>query len=105
MVDGLAAVLAGIDDYAVALAEAILLCEIGGDGHQVADQMLVVRLVEGSDVLARNDEQMSGCLRRDVGEGEYAVILVDRFGWNVAGDDFAEDAIHGLTSVHGRFGR
>jgi hypothetical protein len=38
MVDGLAAVFAGVDDDAVALAEAFLLCDARGHMQQVAEQ-------------------------------------------------------------------
>ena len=78
MIDGLAAVFAGIYDHTIAFAEAIFSGEFGCDEHQVTDQvMLFVCLVERPDVLSRNDEQMGWRLRRDVCERKDTVILVN----------------------------
>src|SRR3974390_3060662 len=56
-------------------------------------------------MLSRNDQEMGRSLRVDVGECKDAVVLVHRLGWNGAFDDFAENAIHSVTSVHGPFGK
>ena len=104
VIDCLPTMFPGVDDYTISPAKAVLLCEIGRDTHQVTDQfMLVVRLIERLDVLARNDEQMCRRLRRDVGKGKGALVLVHGLRLDDAGNNFAEDAIHSVTSVHVRF--
>src|SRR5580658_3306882 len=67
----------------------------------MAEQLAVILrgLADGVDVLARHDEDVHGRLGIDVGEGVSERILEDGCGRNLAGDNFAEDAAHGGTSV------
>ncbi len=103
MIDGLAAVCAGIDHCAVALGEAFGAGDLGGGPEQVAEQGAVafVAVGDGDDVLAGRDEHVHGGLGVDVGEGVAELVLIDGGGGDGAFDDFAEEAIHGVTSVHG----
>ena len=76
---GLAAVVAGIDDDAVAFREAVLACNLRRNPHQVTEESSVFGdgVGKGSDVLARNDENMYGRFGADVGKGVNEVILID----------------------------
>ncbi len=62
--------------------------------HQLAEQCRVtgLKLVESSDVLSRNDQDVNRRLGRDVPEGQDVVILVDHIGWDLSGGDAAEEA-------------
>ena len=101
MVDGLATVGAGVDDYAIALGQAFDARNFRCHPDEMADQLFVVGFgfCEGNNVLARGDEDMDRGLRMNVGEGVALVVLVDGGGGNGAVDDFAEEAGHGVTSV------
>jgi len=95
VVDGLAAIVAGVDDQAVAVGEGVGAGEIGGDGGEMAEEGSVVRggVGERGEVLLGDDEDVSGGLRVDVGEGEGEVVLVEAGGGDGAGDDLAEEAV------------
>lgn len=103
VVDGLSAVAAGVEDGAIAAGEASGAGDFGGGPEQVAEQGLVVFAGggHGVDVLAGNDEDVDGGLGMDVGKGVAELVLVDGDGGDGSFDDFAEEAIHGETSVHG----
>jgi len=51
------------------------------------------RRVYPLDVLLRNDENVGGRLRIDVLKGKDAIVFVDFLRWNLAVDDFAEEAV------------
>jgi len=71
MLDGLAAVLAGVDHQAVSLGEAFVARHLSGGPEQVAEQKAValIGIVQGGDVFARHHQQMHGRLRMKVGKG------------------------------------
>lgn len=96
MVYGLAAVLADIDDHAIAGIKFFLAGDFGRSPQEMAEQSAVFggRLGEGGDVLARNDEQMHRSLGVDVGEGEALLVLVDAGRGDASIGDFAEKAAH-----------
>ncbi len=50
-------------------------------------------IVEGRDMLARDDERVDGRVRIDVAEGDRLLVLVNNIGGNLARDDATEDAI------------
>jgi len=101
MVDGLAAVGAGVDDYAIAFGEAFGFGDFGCGPEEMAEELFVIGIGFGErdDVLARGDEDVDRGLRMDVGEGVALVVFVNGGGGNGAVDDLAEDAAHGVTSV------
>lgn len=101
MVYGLAAVGAGVEDYAIAVGEAFGAGDLSCGPEEMADEFLVVGVGfgEGDDVLARGDEDVDGGLRMDVGEGVALVVFVDRGGGDGAVDDLAEEAGHGGFSL------
>ena len=102
VVDGLATVFAGVDDQAIAFAEAFVAGDLGCGPEQAAEQGAVrsLGLRSGGDVPARHDENVHRRLRVQVGEGVGLLIFEDWLGGNLAGDDFTKQAIHGEISVH-----
>jgi hypothetical protein len=96
VLDGLAAFVAGVDDDAESFGEVGLGGEfVGGEEHVSKEGFVRGGGVgEGADVFARDDEQVRGRLRRDVGEGDDAVVFIDALGGNFSGGDFAEEAVH-----------
>ena len=101
MIDGLAAVGAGVDDHAIAVGEAFGTCDFGCGPEEMAEEFFVVGVGfgEGDDVLAGGDEDVDRGLRMDVGEGVALAVLVDGGGGDGAVDDLAEEAGHGVISV------
>ena len=94
MMHGLAAVVSGVDDDAIALGQLL-----PGDGGSSADEVAEdgLRSMGGSgEVLTRDDEQVGWGFGVDVGEDDALVILKDVLHGDFAGGDFAEDAVgHG----------
>ena len=72
MVDGLAAVVACVDDDAIAVVELMAAGEVGGDSHEVSEERLMLCHSFGlrGYVLFWDDEQMCGGLRVNVGEAD-----------------------------------
>jgi len=101
MIDGLAAVGAGVDHQAVALGQALVAGNLGGGPQQVAEQLAIrlIGIVHRGDVFARRQQYMDGRLRVEVGEGVAQLVLVDRRGGNASVNDFTKDATHSDTSV------
>ena len=94
MVDGLAAVAAGVDDAAIATGgKAFALGYLPGDHQQVSEQVPVF-LGGGLNAwqsLPGNYEDVNGGLGIDVAEGETEPVLVDDVRGYFPADDFAED--------------
>jgi hypothetical protein len=101
VIHGLSAVVAGVNDDAVALAQAFFAGYLGGDPDEVTEQSGVMSccLGERGDVFARQDEDVYGRLRVDVREGIGLLIFIDGNGWDASLDDFAEKAAHDGNSV------
>ena len=100
MVDCLAAVFAGVDDHAVAFAEAFVAGDRGGSVQKMAEQIAVLNagVVERGEMFTGNDENVDGRHRMNVGEGVAELVLIDGGGGDRTIGDFAEDAGHGSTS-------
>lgn len=100
----LSAVFAGVDHSAIAPRQSFGSRNLGGCPMKVADQgaVLLAIMGNGRDVLFRNDEDVYGRLRIDVGEGVALVVLVDGFGRDTSIDDPAEEAAHFGFSLHDR---
>jgi len=100
MIDGLAAVFAGVDDDTIAFAEAFVAGNRGGCIQEMAEQVAVVSgcVVERGEVFTGNDENVDRRDRMNVGEGVAELVLVDGSGGNGTFGDLAEDAGHGVTS-------
>ena len=101
MVDGLAAVFAGVKDDAVASGEVFLASDFGCGPEQVSEEGGMVRtgFGERDDVLARHDEDVHGRLGRNISEGVALVVLKNGRGGNASFNDFAEETAHDGTSV------
>jgi len=101
MVDGLAAVGAGVYDYSIAFGQAFGAGDLCRRPDEVADQLFVVGVgfSQRNNMLARRDEDVDWGLRMNVRESVALVVLVDGGGWNGAVNDLAEEAAHGVTSV------
>ena len=80
VIDRLAAVVARVDDDAVAVRESCFAGDLCGDGQQMPQQALVAAagVRERGDVLARKDQQVGRRLGADVREGVGRVVLVNQ---------------------------
>jgi hypothetical protein len=92
MVDGLAAVGAGVDDDAVAFGKALVAGYCSGRSKQVAEKSGVIfaGVSERCDVLARDHEKVGGRLRVDVRERDTLVVLEQELGRDGSFNDLAE---------------
>ena len=94
VVDGLAAVGAGVGYDAVAAGEQAV-GECGSGVGEVAEDF-DGRFGDVGEVLLGNEENVGGGLGVDVGESYGLVVLVDGLDWDLVGGDFAEEAVgHG----------
>ena len=95
VVDGLAAVWAGVEDDAIAVIEPGGARNFGGLGKQMAQQRRLRRLGlrQRRNVLPGNYQQMGGRLGAEIGEADTQLVLVDALGRDAAGDDLAEETI------------
>jgi len=96
MVDGLAAVGAGVDDQPIAIAEILSSCDLAGGGNKLAEHGCVLRrgVIERGEMLFGDEQDVHRRLGVNVREGEDVVVLIEAFDGNGAGDDFAEQTIH-----------
>jgi len=96
MVDGLAAIVSGVDNGAVALGQPLAARNLRGHPMQVADQrsLLFGHISHRGDVLAWNDQHVHRRLRIDVGKSVALIVLVDGLGGNASFDDPAKEAAH-----------
>jgi hypothetical protein len=100
---GLAAVVTGVDDDAIAVVEAFGAGDVGCYRDEMAEKraMAGIGLGEGNNVLAGRNEDVHRGLGMDVSEGVAQVVLMDGRRRNGAVNDLAEEAAHGETSLHG----
>src|SRR6266851_44023 len=80
MEDGLAGVAVRVEHGPeTAGGDPAILRDGGGPPNDFTDDLIIVRrqFVERRDVALRHDEDVRGCLRTDVVEGEQAVVFVD----------------------------
>jgi len=101
MVDGLAAVFAGVDDDTIAIGQTLAAGDLGGCPQQVAEDgaLAWVGVDHRRDVLAGNDEDVYRSLGVDVGKGVYQLIFEGGRGRNFTFDNAAEETAHGDPSV------
>jgi hypothetical protein len=92
VIHGLAAVCAGIDNDAIAFAEAFVAGNLSSRLEKMAEEiaMLSTRVIERGNVFAGNDEDMDGRLRVKVSEGVTELVLIDGGGGDGTIGDFAE---------------
>ena len=101
MIDGLAAFVAGIDDDAVSVVEALGAGDLSGCPEQVTEEgaIALFGIGHGGDVLAWDDEHVNRGLGVNVGEGVAKLVLEDGGGGDVSFNDLAEEAAHMAPSV------
>jgi len=66
--------------------------------------VIFAQVVEGRDVLLRNDEEVHGRLRRDVVEGDDLIIFIKLVRGDIPSHDLAEQTIHGVSPAWERLG-
>lgn len=102
--DGLARVLALVDDEAVTACKP----ERGGDVRDAHEALfdelclLLVHLGEGGKVRLGHDEHVHGRLGIDVAEGEHVLVFVHLLRGDLPGADLAEQAVrigHDISSL------
>ena len=96
VVDGLAAVGAGVEHQAVAVGEVLGAGDFAGGVEELAEAGGIVLCGVGvrGEVVFGDDEDVCGRLGVDVWEGEGVLVLVEAGNGDFAGDDFAEEAGH-----------
>jgi len=101
MVDGLATVLARVDDCAVALVEPLGLSDLSSGPDQVTEEGAIVfgGSCHGDDMFARRYQHVHGGLWIDVCEGVAQLVLVDSGRGNASINDFAKEATHSGFSL------
>ena len=95
MVYGLAAIVSGVDDHAIASIQLLPSGDLCCHSHEMPQQRSVLgqRLRLRRDVLFGNNQQVRRRLRVDIGKADAEFILVHSIGGDGAGDDFAEQAV------------
>jgi hypothetical protein len=88
-----------IDDYAKAAlitgGTAVFLGQLGCQGHHSTQPLSIISLniEQGGNVVLGHDQQMQGCRRVYIMEGDEFVIFINFFGRNLATGDLTEKAI------------
>jgi hypothetical protein len=102
----LATVRSCINDGAVSLRESFGACDFRSGPLQMTEEFLLwlLGVSDGGDVYSRDDKDVHGGLRLDIGEGVAVLILVDSFGRNGSVNDLAKDAVHDEESTGFGFG-
>src|ERR1700734_2833452 len=79
----------------IAVLDVALASNLRGYKLAVADDLSVLRsgLFKVDNVALRNDEHMRWRLRINVFKGVNLLVLVHSLRWNLAGNDFAEQAV------------
>lgn len=97
MIDGLPAIRPGVHHDTKSLGEILLRRQFCSGCHELAEENCVVGtgLRERGDVFARDDEQVHGRLRMNVGERYAGFIFIELLRGDFAANDFAEYAVHG----------
>ena len=96
VVDGLAAVGAGVDDEAVAVGEVLGAGDFADGVEEMAEERFVIlrRMGMRGEVVLGDDEDVGGSLRVEVREGESLLVFVDAGGGDFSRDDLAEETAH-----------
>lgn len=81
--------------------DAFPLSDLDSHGDEMARNLLVRAIDLGwtDDVLAGYDQDVHGCLRPDVTEGQSVLIFIDNIGGLLASDDLAENTAHSDLSL------
>ena len=88
--------LAAVDYQAVApLGYSMLFGNLIGYRNHVPDEWHVglTNVANRGDMFPGDDQQVDGCYRIDIAEGDGIVILVNDVRWQFTGDNLAENAV------------
>jgi len=96
MKDGLAGLGADVEDGAVAVFDLPIASNFGRRQMAASDDISLVflRFFQSANMLFGNDQNVGRGFGIDVFEGEGVLVFVDFLRRNLAGDDFAEEAVH-----------
>jgi hypothetical protein len=102
MVHRLPAVIACVNDNAIASIELVTAGKVGSHRHKMSEQRLMLCHGPGlrGDVFLRDDEEMGGGLWVDIREADAELVFIDTTGRNGTVNDLAEDTVrrHSLLS-------
>lgn len=100
MVDGLAAVLTGVDDDTIALVEPVHACELGCGREQMAEKRGLFRRGLGlrGDVLLGDDEQVGPSLRLDVRKPDAEFVFVHTVRRDLSIQDLAKQTVRNRST-------
>ena len=92
MVNGLAAIRARIQHYAVAFGEPLCAGDLSRDPQQVTKQgtVALIGIGHGDNMLARRNQHVHRRLRIDVGKGVAQLVLENGGRGNASFNDLAE---------------
>src|SRR5580698_163063 len=98
--DGLTGSRTDVEHGAVAILNAALAGNIGGDQMAAANEfaVLAARLLQSPNVFLWDHQNMRGRLRIDVFKRVGMLVFVDFLGWNFAADNPAEQTVAHSTS-------
>ncbi len=101
MVHRLAAIVPGIHDDPVPILQPLFAGDLGRGRHQMTHQCSIFhqRLRSGTNMLLRNNKQVGGRLRINVGEANAEFVFVHTVSRNGSGDDLAEQAVRRRRSA------
>jgi hypothetical protein len=103
--DGLAAVRAVVDhDAESAFRAALVSGDLRGGEEQVTEDGLVFRgcITNAGDDVLGDDEDVDGCLRGNVAEGEAMFVAVDHIGGDLTVADFLKNRLHCVGNLAGK---
>ena len=102
VIDGLAAVVACVDNGAISIRQAFGACDLRSGPVQMSEELVVLFLGmrDGRNVPPRDDEHVYRRLRLQVHESIALVVLIDSFRWNTSIDDLAKKAAHSCFKVY-----
>jgi len=101
MIDGLAAIVAVVDDYAVAFGQPSGAGDLCRRQEKMTKQIAVglSAFGERDNMFARSDQDVHRRLRMNVWEGVAQFVLINGGGGNASFNNLAKDAAHDGTSV------
>jgi hypothetical protein len=100
---GLAGSFFTVDYQPIAIRNAQFRCKVPCHKVEMAQKSLVLHsdIVVRTNDLARDDQDVHGCLRVDVVKRDTMLVFVDYFGRYLLLDDFQENVVrqHGIPSI------
>jgi hypothetical protein len=93
-----------VDDQAIAVdGDTLLPGYLRGHGDQMSGDLLMraVHIGGTDDMLAGHDQDMYGCLRVYITEGDRVFVLIHKVAGPLPRDDLAENAVHSFPLYPG----